>query len=424
MRTSPGKCKHYLQLLLLLLFFHPASSQNLVPNPGFEEHRGEELMHWQHPEKPYYHPDCSTGQAFAGDCAEAVCFWKYGITEYIQTVLSEPLMENEHYRLSIRIKLSDEVMECNADSIPPVGICISDRPLDVSYRKRYYLVPQASFRIKPDHSWQEYHTVITAKGGEQYLAIGNFLPDTIAVIDSSLYAESARKMDKLERDREESIAAAMQEISKKYKDIRASVSDYDKIKSERKREKLLENFRNSYKNMKKEMEDRSRQINLQFDKQSGAFHAIGIGYCRVRYVFDEIELEKSRESPVQEIQETPFIAEEGKVFRLNRVYFDIDKYDLLPSSYEELNKLTGFLNDEPGVGIDISGHTDITGNEPHNLELSGNRAKAVRDYLVQQGISRSRLTSKGFGSSMPVGSNATEEGRSINRRVEFMITKK
>jgi OOP family OmpA-OmpF porin len=73
--------------------------------------------------------------------------------------------------------------------------------------------------------------------------------------------------------------------------------------------------------------------------------------------------------------------------------------------------------------IEIAGHTDAVGDDRSNLELSGARAAAVRQYLVDHGVSAARLTSNGYGESRPVATNDTDEGRQLNRRVEFIILK-
>jgi outer membrane protein OmpA-like peptidoglycan-associated protein len=73
--------------------------------------------------------------------------------------------------------------------------------------------------------------------------------------------------------------------------------------------------------------------------------------------------------------------------------------------------------------IQINGHTDSRGTDAYNQELSERRARAVVDYLVQNGIDPGRATSRGFGSTRPVADNQTEAGRQLNRRVEFVVVK-
>lgn len=82
------------------------------------------------------------------------------------------------------------------------------------------------------------------------------------------------------------------------------------------------------------------------------------------------------------------------------------------------------LNDNPGIKILISGHTDNTGKAADNVKLSNSRAKAVVDYLITKGIEAVRLQYKGFGASQPVTNNTTEEGRAGNRRTELTILSK
>jgi outer membrane protein OmpA-like peptidoglycan-associated protein len=111
----------------------------------------------------------------------------------------------------------------------------------------------------------------------------------------------------------------------------------------------------------------------------------------------------------------------GKRVVLNNIFFETGKAVLTPASFAELDKLVGMMNENPAMRIEISGHTDNTGSAALNDRLSLERAKAVGAYLVGKGVAETRVESKGYGSSQPVDTNATEQGRSVNRRVEFKI---
>lgn len=109
---------------------------------------------------------------------------------------------------------------------------------------------------------------------------------------------------------------------------------------------------------------------------------------------------------------------------LNNVFFDVNKSDLKPESYIELDKLIQFMNDNPNVTIEISGHTDNAGKPADNKLLSENRAKRVVAYLQYKFISPKRLSFAGYGETKPVADNNTEAGRAKNRRTEIRITGK
>ena len=113
----------------------------------------------------------------------------------------------------------------------------------------------------------------------------------------------------------------------------------------------------------------------------------------------------------------------GKKVVLKNIFFDTNKFDLKTESVAELAKMIEFLNDNPKVEIELSGHTDNVGDDNYNLNLSQNRAKAVFNYLKNNGINIDRLSYKGYGKSNPVADNKTEEGRANNRRTEFLIKK-
>jgi outer membrane protein OmpA-like peptidoglycan-associated protein/tetratricopeptide (TPR) repeat protein len=127
--------------------------------------------------------------------------------------------------------------------------------------------------------------------------------------------------------------------------------------------------------------------------------------------FDEAFMQKVELSPI----------EKGSKLVLNNIFFETDSYKLLNRSESELKTLLTFLEANPQVNIRVDGHTDNQGSDAHNATLSKNRAISVREYLMRAGISNSRISTRGFGSSQPISSNKTEEGRKMNRRTEVII---
>ena len=97
-----------------------------------------------------------------------------------------------------------------------------------------------------------------------------------------------------------------------------------------------------------------------------------------------------------------------------------DSMDANVDPAEILDQVAASLEEWAEVRVEIAGHTDATGDEAFNRELSQNRAKSIRAYLMQRGIDGSRMTARGYGESRPVGNNATSAGRRQNRRVELV----
>lgn len=113
----------------------------------------------------------------------------------------------------------------------------------------------------------------------------------------------------------------------------------------------------------------------------------------------------------------------GSIFRLEKLYFDVDKSELKAESEAELERLRVFLKENPTVIIEVRGHTNnqMWPNVDFANELSTARAKAVTEWLIEQGVSATRVQFKGFGWTMPVEPNITPEGRKKNQRVEVKI---
>ena len=116
----------------------------------------------------------------------------------------------------------------------------------------------------------------------------------------------------------------------------------------------------------------------------------------------------------------PLIKEEAIV--LKNVLFYTTKAVLLPSSYEELNRLVKLMKKNPNMKIELIGHTESrAGYEKQLMKLSQLRAQSVKKYMIMKGINASRIQTKALGGTKPIADNATEAGRKLNRRVEFRI---
>lgn len=144
------------------------------------------------------------------------------------------------------------------------------------------------------------------------------------------------------------------------------------------------------------------------------------------YFLDDLKLKKIPpylfEKPKPSRIDTVTI-QKGEIITLEHIYFDVDKTKLLPPSITELNKLITLMKTRSSMEIEIRGHTDFTGSTRYNQKLSEKRAKAVLQYLANNGIPYSRMSYKGFGKSLPIASNDTDIGRRLNRRVEFEVLK-
>jgi outer membrane protein OmpA-like peptidoglycan-associated protein len=111
----------------------------------------------------------------------------------------------------------------------------------------------------------------------------------------------------------------------------------------------------------------------------------------------------------------------GQRIVLRGIYFSSGSARIQPRSYPILDDAVKILNNNPTVRVEIQGHTDSVGKAGYNLNLSQSRAEAVRSYIISTGVKSDRLVARGYGEDMPVSSNLTTEGRSENRRIEFLI---
>jgi OmpA-OmpF porin, OOP family len=378
-----------MKLFFSIIIWAPLFSmaQNLVPNPCFGNYPENRKWHtFAYHAEDWFTLNKSTPDLFFSKNTNAykvplnymgeenpVCGFAYAgaflissnhrkqfntMTEYIATKLTHPLEKDTLYCISFYTRLADNCL-------------YATNGMDVLFarklkKNKYSRYMNLNFKYQPqirnigngvieNSEWRKVCSVYQAKGGEKYIAIGNF-------------------------NRIEDIQ--IKELDRKIKNPTSSF------------------------------------------------------YCAY-YYFDNISLGKisSPDECICTIKDTSHIMQVNadtilnidKIFSkdeamiLNNVFFKTDKWELLPESFSQLDEITEYLISNPQLYIEISGHTDNTGNEQNNIQLSEARAQSVATYLITNGIQSTRIIVKGYGSSKPVDSNETDAGRAKNRRVEIFL---
>ena len=152
----------------------------------------------------------------------------------------------------------------------------------------------------------------------------------------------------------------------------------------------------------------------------------GIVVKRDAYLFHSENFDLPASANFQEIEKNVELKkiDIGKTIALRNIFFDFDKATIRPESANELNRLIKLLTENPTLKIELGSHTDSKGSDEYNQKLSQSRSQSVVSYLIEKGISSARAVAKGYGETVPVASNDTDEGRQENRRTEFKILSK
>lgn len=349
----------------------PASAQNLVLNPGFDEFKEvysdistiECCNNWMNPtlaspdyfnsfQKNNVHPKewwgyqtPQSGNGYAGFIAYRGENMKRN-TEYLEAHFAEPLVAGEMYKVSFYLSLA----ECSTLSLTELGVYLSEKEVFVKTVFSLKYKPQLVFPLTncDTSSWINLSLTYKAKGGEQYMVIGLF--------------------------------------------------DYDQ-------------------KIKLNKETPSASIR---DPRNEAYYFIeDVSVIPLRPGLHHLHAKDSIANVIPVTEKETMTFDTQKPFVLEHILFETGSDVLVPASYPELDGLVSWLNQNAQLKAEINGYTDADGTEIQNLKLSQKRAQAVCQYLIDKGIDSKRLKPKGFGSSNPRDNNSTEAGKARNRRVEI-----
>jgi outer membrane protein OmpA-like peptidoglycan-associated protein len=364
----------YLLCGVLWLSFFTLCSQNLVPNPGFEEYvkcpgsymlnRNEFAIHgWQSPTSgtPDHFHSCSTGEAdvpvnwagnsnaHTGKGYAGIYVWTTGrdYREYLECELAEPLVAGEKYVLEFYYKLaSNTVYATNRMGLALSQSRVTETRDDVLGITPVLSVEKDTAMTAATGSWEQARMEYMAQGGERYVIIGNF------------FSNAQTRFTRLP-------------------------------------------FRYGLNPMLND---------------------------KAYYYIDDVLVQRvGSVEPVSSAvvaQLNPEAIELNHRYTLKDIKFEFNSYILHPASNDELAKVVAYLKAHPEVNVRVSGHTDFAGSDEYNLVLSRNRAKSVADFLIMRGIAEHRIVSYGFGKSRPLSSEITEAAATLNRRVELRFVPK
>ncbi|MEM7163380.1 MAG: OmpA family protein, partial [Bacteroidota bacterium] len=278
--------------------------------------------------------------------------------EYVQIKLKEPLKKDTVYYAEFWVNLSAKASK----AVNNFGMALSHEETDTRNRLPLYITPVVNEDkiVKPRlFGWKKIKGVFKAKGGEEFLMLGNF------------YGDEVTQKERIPGKRD------------------GGYYYFDDVMIRR----------------------------AKFGERPGDIPKESLPPP------PKEEIKEDERVTTEEIELTESVFEVGAVIELENIFFEFDKAELLEESKNELMELRDLLFDYPFMEIEVSGHTDNVGKDEYNQKLSEQRAKAVVEFLDKEDIDIKRLTYKGYGASRPISSNESEEGQAQNRRVEFTILK-
>lgn len=412
--------RYFLGLIFFFISFL-GSAQNLVPNGNFETAYGRGVSHWVQPPGEFYHYEDmwldTSGERYYNHL-NGLCLIHPLPSEYMYVLLKEPIQEGKQYCIKFKLFFKSNQWD-RPEWLKKVQMAFLNEGIELNKRTRIFEQADLEFEVDTLSErpfWQYVETTFTAQRSGKYLYIGRFFDD-----------ETGRALDEWSEFEKQTFIERDEWVQFTKDSFNGRSLEFDEPKNKRdlKRQvKLLTDFTkvNAY-----QRDTTVRWINRWYQGylDSCKNARLQAMYFQVRAYFDDICISEKQLDGTCNCSDTlkPPKFEKGKTYTLKNIFFDLDKSSLKIESSIELEKLFQTLKENPGLHIQIIGHTDSINSAAYNLKLSSDRAKGVMNWLIVKGISPKRLEFKGYGEEKPIADNSTEEGRAMNRRVEFLVTK-
>ncbi len=326
-------------------------------------------------------------------------------SEYIQTKLEQPLVAGQAYDVSFRVSLAEK----SGRAINNLGLLLSKDAISSNTNSFITASPQIKSANVLDNKneWTEVSDRFIAAGGEQFLTIGLF-NGVDKVVDLSKETNNRRAYYYIDGI---SIAAFIEPDT----DGDGVIDKEDACP----KTKGLKEFKGCPDSDEDGIADKEDACPNEKGSKGlkGCPDTDGDGIANKEDACPKL-------AGLAENKGCPKVKEAAlKVFEkaLNGVKFQSGKDKLTGSSRPILNQVVAIMRENPSYNLKIKGHTDSSGDDAKNMELSTKRAKAVEKYLIDNGVAETRLTADGFGETIPVADNKTSKGRALNRRVELQV---
>lgn len=412
----------FIQIALLLFITQLSFSQNLIPNPGFEDvnvcevfeercspraWRNVVLKSFQFPSMAKYDKTSRGARVFEGHRSAILPLYhkkRENDRTYIQVPFLCALEKGRVYEFSFHYQVVEETTQ-NIGVIFTDSLFIRESIEDLIGR-----TPDVEIPLQENatyNQWAEFKMNYTAKGGEQGIIIGNYMKDDdikfkalVKLKKKEYYPKRLMIwLDEFNFSPLDSLGISC-DLEYSRKEIY-----YDTIRHYIKDLRMPRNISNPS-IPKEEMEEEFivEHSNHNHEEHSG-----------ITIESDEVDIDIVED---EEIKESIRMNES---FTLEGIHFETNSETLLSDSYEVLDELLEYLLKNETHQLTITGFTDNVGAEEKNLKLSKKRAGSVAAYLIRKGVLLSRISSFGKGEAEPIDTNKTKEGRARNRRVEFLI---
>ncbi|MBN1598061.1 MAG: OmpA family protein [Bacteroidales bacterium] len=438
-------------------------SENLVENYSFEEYKEcpegytpQDLSHklipgWTYPTiaTPDYFNRCAprmvgvpknfagesqpaTGDAYAGAILSGT---DDGYREYVQGTLKSPLISGNKYCVTYSYKLASY----SKFAVDQLSIFFSEievrNDLKVNLPYKPQINNKAGLFLDNIDEWETTCTVYEASGDEKYFILGNFKS-----YDETNYVATDKNMKNL-MDKEYAYYYIDDVIIRPLENC----TDCPCVHHDFEAEVIDTSYTGGYNpvtgTIPKKLNDGYIKIAMvggtppyRVEWSNGSKGAILDGLPAGSYTYTAYDAFNcqatgkvvfTQPEVVDDVFEEGLqTIEEGSSLVLKNIFFEFNKTTLLPASFAELDQVAYFVRSNQISLIEIGGHTDSDGSDSYNQKLSEGRARSVVEYLKSKGVSQERMRAVGYGESKPIDTNLTEEGKAVNRRVEFTLLKK